>query len=605
MKIGIISINMYSKGLNFACPLHTYAFQQFLIKNGIDSTVINYQPIYYDNYNLRHPLEYFEGKYQKYLSLPENTEEELELKEYKLKLAQQRIDQWSVLYADREVRYDKFQKFIDENYIKTEKVYNSDLLEVYDPDCDIYMCVTDVIWKNAPDYGMDRGYFLGSHCMENKWKVSYAASRGVHWATEQDEHDKFFRYVNDIDYVAVREKSLKEYIEEHSDKHAELVLDPVLLHEKSFYEKLAVKPQEENYILLYYVMEKATDTVRHAIRYARMHNLQIVELSDSPVNRSESQELGGVKVISRYDVGIEEWLGYIQHAEYIFTNSFHACCFSILFEKNFFVGRRNGDKVSNVLNTFGLSERILTKNSVITDEIDADRERLARLKRKQFVVKALNKLTGKKIKKLVDERKRVVAQVKKLKSSIYVVPSIDYTEIRQILEEKRKQSAEYILNVIHEIEAKGAKEQKDCYDACRRNLKYEFKYHSGKAKSNLSWCSEDAEDGQEFKEITLRSGAFEYMKKTKTPNDETEHFAKCRFSWENHELRGWNLRLRIDTMWFWYLQDGTLIPKNEYHAKTAPVKLKVFKPEDTIPHLPVNRVAVAVAEAVWKEVKKK
>ena len=47
MKIGIISINMYSKYLNFACLLHTFAFQQFLLKHGFDSTVINYKPIYF------------------------------------------------------------------------------------------------------------------------------------------------------------------------------------------------------------------------------------------------------------------------------------------------------------------------------------------------------------------------------------------------------------------------------------------------------------------------------------------------------------------------------------------------------------------------------
>ena len=39
MKIGIISINMFSKGLNFACPLHNFAFQQFLLKNKIDNTI--------------------------------------------------------------------------------------------------------------------------------------------------------------------------------------------------------------------------------------------------------------------------------------------------------------------------------------------------------------------------------------------------------------------------------------------------------------------------------------------------------------------------------------------------------------------------------------
>lgn len=45
MNIGIISINMYTKGLNFACPLHTFAFQQFLLRNGIHATVIDYKPV--------------------------------------------------------------------------------------------------------------------------------------------------------------------------------------------------------------------------------------------------------------------------------------------------------------------------------------------------------------------------------------------------------------------------------------------------------------------------------------------------------------------------------------------------------------------------------
>lgn len=56
MKIGIISINMYCKGLNYACPLHSWAFQQFLAQHGIDGTIIDYKPDYYGrNYDLRHP----------------------------------------------------------------------------------------------------------------------------------------------------------------------------------------------------------------------------------------------------------------------------------------------------------------------------------------------------------------------------------------------------------------------------------------------------------------------------------------------------------------------------------------------------------------------
>ena len=39
MKVGIISINKYSKHLNFGAALHSYAFQQYLDKQGIDNAV--------------------------------------------------------------------------------------------------------------------------------------------------------------------------------------------------------------------------------------------------------------------------------------------------------------------------------------------------------------------------------------------------------------------------------------------------------------------------------------------------------------------------------------------------------------------------------------
>ena len=46
MKIGIISINAHTKVLNFASPLHSYAFQQFLKMHGYDSVIIDYKPNY-------------------------------------------------------------------------------------------------------------------------------------------------------------------------------------------------------------------------------------------------------------------------------------------------------------------------------------------------------------------------------------------------------------------------------------------------------------------------------------------------------------------------------------------------------------------------------
>ena len=64
----------------------------------------------------------------------------------------------------------------------------------------------------------------------------------------------------------------------------------------------------------------------------------------------------------------------MDEAEDIFTNSFHATCFSILFHKQFFVGKRNGDKILSVMEMFGLSDRRIEDcfdgHKCIADNID-------------------------------------------------------------------------------------------------------------------------------------------------------------------------------------------------------------------------------------------
>ena len=128
MKIGIISINMFSKGLNFACPLHNFAFQQFLLKNKIDNTIISYTPVYFNDFNLRHPYEYYKKICD---NMEKNGKKELDPDNWQ-RFTELR-DEYQALYNERERRYDKFQNFIDTNYIKTDKIYDADLLEVEDP----------------------------------------------------------------------------------------------------------------------------------------------------------------------------------------------------------------------------------------------------------------------------------------------------------------------------------------------------------------------------------------------------------------------------------------------------------------------------------------
>ena len=165
MRVGLISINMYSKGLNFACPLHNWAFQEFLRRNGVESTIIDYLPNYYDNFDLRNPGDYYEKKVNlwkdKYdVAVKSGNQESIRLAESKIKEHSNLRDSFKAMARKREIRYDKFQNFIDDRYVKTSRRYDSALLEVKDPGFDCYICVTDAIWKKEPYWGYELPQFV-------------------------------------------------------------------------------------------------------------------------------------------------------------------------------------------------------------------------------------------------------------------------------------------------------------------------------------------------------------------------------------------------------------------------------------------------------------
>ncbi len=566
MKIGIISINMYSKGLNFACPIHTFAFQQFLLSHGIDCAVINYTPVYFDNFNLRHPSDYYEKLIEQKLQSKPDDEKKLDDWQKKIGDYQKKADSWKKLYHERESRYDKLQQFIDKYYIKTDICYNSDLLELEDPGFDCYICATDVIWKNQPGYGFDRGFFLGSSCMEQKWKLAYSASRGVYLAEKEEDKRLFFHYLEDFDAISVREKSLKDYIEENSELHVEQTLDPVLLQDASFYEKILIKPKEEHYVLLYYVMEKANDTIRAAVLYAKKHHLQIIEITDNAIEGGKASKLPecSCKCTFRFDIGIEEWLGYIRYADCIFTNSFHGTCFSILFEKDFYVGFRKNDKVRDLLSLLGLEKRYL---NLYGDD--------------DFISKIKHKLN--------------LYVLKYLPSFLSPRGHIKYNKVRKNLEEKRQESSDFILSAIQSCE-ESERPVKD-YDTFKRSLTYPVLYNGNYTESPLTW--DYSEKNGAFQKFN--NGMIEYREKgTLYQNDGKSQLKKNGYHQKGYKFIGWNLRFRIDTHMFWILNNGTYIDVNEYQPSIHGEK-RLFSEEETIPFLPVNHIAVMVAEAVWQK----
>lgn len=545
MKIAIISINMYTSGLSFASILHSYAFQQFMAAHGFETTILDYTPLYFNDFDLEHPYKTYKKRGRELAQqLSCITDEEQRI------LMQQKIEAndkitaiWEAISREREIRYKKITEFVKNRYMKTDLHYNSDLLEVMDPGFDCYICVTDVIWKNERGTGFDRGFFLASTAMENKWKIAYSAGRGPRGAKTKAEKRLFFHYLRDLDYISVRETSLKDYIEKNSELKAQHVLDPVLLNDASFYEEMSIQPQEQHYVLLYYVMGTAEDTVWQAVNYAQKHHLTIIEITDQPLIEGNSK-CPGINSILKYEIGVEEWLGYIRNAECIFTNSFHCACLSILFEKNFYTGTRKSDKVACLMHYFGLQHRMINMETDLEND---------------------------------------------------GIPDINWSDVRKRLADGRAQSEHFILSAVHDIEGK-CREPRD-YKKFKKKQKYKISYYAVAKNSNKVSSNYTEEQGTVKKK---NDDTWVYQSSAEMRNNGKSILQNNQFYMEHYKFSGWRLRLQIDRMWFWILEDGSLKAVHAYDTNRDG-NIKIFKEEQKIPYVPVNQIKEMIAEVVWEE----
>lgn len=235
-------------------------------------------------------------------------------------------------------------KVFTEKFIKVSKVLKDELNSKYD----CFILGSDQIWN--PNFINDFEINLGI-VGKGKKVISYAASFGID-EINSEIYDMYRKSIIDMDSISVREEEGKKIVEKISGKSAEVVLDPtMLIHEKDW-KKIEKKPEnwcEEEYLLVYCVSKTYSKMKKYIKKVADKYNLKIINLTD------KSQE--------EYISGVEEFLYYIDNAKMIITDSFHACVFSILFRKNFWVMERKqkgmNSRIDTLLETFNIINRKL------------------------------------------------------------------------------------------------------------------------------------------------------------------------------------------------------------------------------------------------------
>ena len=204
-----------------------------------------------------------------------------------------------------------------------------------------YIVGSDQIWNPAITLGLRPEYFGSFADRPGDRVIAYAASLGGTALPPQYDRE-FSRLLQRLDAVSLREQEAAGYVKRFYPGEVVAVLDPVFLLDREVWAAMEKAPVQRNYILATRTEENpAMEDCLRAL--SRETGLPVVRLG-TPDDTS----------------GPAEFLGYIHHADYVLTNSFHAAAFSVIYEKKFlaFAHSCYNSRLENVLRLFGLEGRL-------------------------------------------------------------------------------------------------------------------------------------------------------------------------------------------------------------------------------------------------------
>lgn len=327
---------------NQGARLQTYALAKFLNGLGHQTEVINYRPSYL---SFKVKLLYWPG--------------------YSLK-------QWAKLllqFNGRRTAIHRHQIFVDfsKEYIPlTKKIYKShEDLHSNPPEADVYIAGSDQIWNTEFPNGTDPAFYLDFGNKRTK-RISYAASFATPALANNAE--TFVRnHLMRFDSISVREVSGLKIL--HSlGFNGRLVIDPVFLLPAEAWRKMTMTTKKANkrYILIYdFLNSYAIKQI--AKRLAHLTHCLIYSISPRKLGYADKNFVYASPI---------EFVELVQNAQCVISNSFHGTAFAMIFQRDFFVVKREdglNDRMNDLLARYGLSERMIStsvNDTLLTSKID-------------------------------------------------------------------------------------------------------------------------------------------------------------------------------------------------------------------------------------------
>ena len=366
MKIGILSLVLHT---NYGGILQSYALQTVLERLGHEVYVFNREQ-HYDKTR---------GKY-----IPK-------------RFVKRIIGRDVVIF--QEARYKKEAPIICQHIWNFRKKYIHECIiksfdEIKKMNLDAIIVGSDQVWrpcyfKSQWNSGIENAFLSFTRDWKIK-RIAYAASFGVNdWEFSDQETQLVAEAGKLFSAISVREDSGIKLLKEKLNLNSIQVLDPTLLLSRDDYVKLVEKADigKSSGNLLTYILNPSSKKTTFINEVAKAKGLIPFSVNNSNVKQTAPIE-------QRIMPSIEKWLQGFNDAKLVVTDSFHACVFSIIFNKPFIVlgnHERGNARFDSLLKLFDLHDNLVVNldsysfERILSSRIENKKIEELRIKSIQFL----------------------------------------------------------------------------------------------------------------------------------------------------------------------------------------------------------------------------
>lgn len=266
-----------------------------------------------------------------------------------------------------EGKAEKFDVFVSKHI--TKKLYSSRMLSQIAKGNEYFkfICGSDQVWCSTTMY-VDPLMYL-RFAPKHK-RIAYAPSIGRNYIPNYNRF-QMKKYISEIPYISIREDDGQRLVKELTGRNIPVVLDPTLLLEENQWEQLAYSEirTKEKYALLYFLDETTEINQKEIAEFLEQQHLYAYSIGQ------EMQVIAKSGNIQCLDCGPNDFLGLIQNAEIVITDSYHGMLFSMIFHKKFWSVERayqqydQSSRQRTILSRLGLEKRYIKNCKDISLEL--------------------------------------------------------------------------------------------------------------------------------------------------------------------------------------------------------------------------------------------